>query len=120
MKIRRGREAPEPENGTFGGHTSAEKVGKIFFSFLYLFTSISCTRNSPSSDFGFGGTNFTANHILPVDWNADGYCDILAATTNSVTLSTRTRALQPGGAPSNLLTGVAIQEVVLMDLNGDI
>ncbi len=72
-------------------------------------------------------TTLTTTHpvkqLAAVDWNNDGYTDLLVATTNGVTLYPNSR--NAAGQPFNnatgipLITGVSIQDLVTMKLDAD-
>ena len=62
----------------------------------------------------------TITRLAMVDWNRDGYQDIITATTSGVYLHTHQRTTVASyGSPVVLQSGTSFQDIVVMDLNGD-
>lgn len=67
-----------------------------------------------------GNTTHPVTQLAAVDWNRDGFTDILAATTYGVSIYPNSRsAVASFQAPFTLLTGTSIQDLVVMRLDGD-
>lgn len=64
--------------------------------------------------------NSTINHLAAADWNGDGWNDILCATSSGLNLYLNQRtATWTQSAPIPLYSATAVQDVVIMNLNGD-
>lgn len=84
-----------------------------------------------AKNFTSATTTFVSDTGAPVtrmaaaDWNLDGSTDLLAATSSGVVLFPGSvlfpTSVQPGCgvSPVPLMTGVSVQDVVIMDFNGD-
>lgn len=67
-----------------------------------------------------GNTTHPVTQLAAVDWNRDGFTDILAATTSGVSIYPNSRsAVASFQAPFTLIAGTSIQDLVVMRLDGD-
>lgn len=65
-------------------------------------------------------TGHPVTRLIAVDWNRDGHTDILAATAHGVSLYPHAGTPHASfGPPVHFITGVPVQDLVVMPLNGD-